>query len=286
MSIFFSEYLNLTLDLKSANSRGDYSVLAYDNKYYFKLIAGRRDSLTFSTYSKEVASQLIEDFKHYYLEIQHLNIKTPYSNGLYPIKISSTNNGIRNRYVLVEKQERIMCTNCFDMLSSKTFPKNDYLKIIDLTSSAINNILKFVGKTIGFDPVLNNFLQNGYYVDFFPSFIIPGYAFNQMSEIKNQDEYSKMKAKMIFEPIPLLLNYIINFSIFRLEIFDDIMSIVRRNLDKQTINLLLNFLTNDADANKLLSYINIRMIKRHPNITPVIKKPELLAGKIIQSLNI
>jgi hypothetical protein len=256
---------SLYLITQDSYLQSNYSILAHNNKIIFKLVAGQRRSGIFSVYEEIEAVLLSTDYKIYYHLLHSLGVKTPNNMSLtYIPAIVKGRHTDHKKYIILEVQEYIDSVNMFDYLTKPSVSKRQFMQRYELALKTVISCLPKIGLTLGFDPIPSNFLSNGTYVDLFPAFCIPGFEHSQLKNGSLSSKYDKAKFLMLFEPIPVLLNLIINFAIIKPELLTDIIHASLKLLDKKLQDEFRSYCMGKY-FKELISFINIRIRKRPSN---------------------
>lgn len=261
---------------KPVKTQGDFSIVAHTDKEIFKLIAGKKSTKLFSTYENLKTANLITDYKIYHSKLNSLGVKVPKNLNIIPIPAKLIGSNKNNPdYILMEIHEYVDSEDMYHYLLNN---KNDSKIFIETFNTALEIVLKVlpeIGSTIGFDPVPSNFLINGYFIDFYPAFNIPGTEHSELKVDSFNDNYIKAKLKMLFEPIPLIYNFVINFAVLSPDNLNEIICATLESLSTKLRRDYINY-QNDKDFAEMINYINARIQKRYSDETIGIPLKQIL----------
>lgn len=181
------------------------SIIAYKKNTIYKLFAGRKDSKTFQTFTESKTEKIITDYKLYTEQLQISGFRLAKPIELYAIKVNN-NKG----FFLLEIQEKIKGSNLFYLLQ-----KQDNSVIFNEIIKCYKNVIEIlpkIGKTIGIDTNPGNFIQGGYFIDYFPSHIIDGSEHQRIKKLSKTNEYYKFKLISFYSHLGVILSFLLFFS--------------------------------------------------------------------------
>ncbi|HLD03924.1 MAG TPA: hypothetical protein VJC17_04085 [Candidatus Dojkabacteria bacterium] len=215
------------------------SIIAYNDNVVYKLFAGRKDTPTFETLNINEINNFITDYKIYFSVLSENNFKLTKPIGLYTLQIEES-----NRYLLLELQEKKSGANLVEILKSDN--KNKILSQSLLCYKNIQKVLYKIGKSMGLDSNPGNFMEKGYFVDFFPSHNVTGDEYLRIRRLSLKDAYYKYKYLSFYTPEGVIINFMLFFAKSNKKYQHIIFNHLLKNTESDLKQKIIKFITPDT----------------------------------------
>ncbi|MBD3281063.1 hypothetical protein GF389_06145 [Candidatus Dojkabacteria bacterium] len=196
---------------------GCYSIIGLSENTVFKLISGRRYENKFVLLNKKELEQIKEDYYTFYKYLKKSQFTIPKSIATYTIELDIENG---RRHLFLEHQERFAEDNLLNLYNNKAIGEKQLIKEFRTILKKLPSIFPYIGKDIGFDVVIPNFLPNGKFIDLLPPKVTDGYE-HKLLKKTYYSEYSRIKVDRMFNPIGVIAHLIASFSVTTPDLIED-----------------------------------------------------------------
>ncbi len=241
-----------TIDyLTMIQTRGSYAIPCRIENTIYKLIAGKRYTDSFYSYSQKETSKYIDNYHIYKNILDKAKIITPTDKTIRKIHVSN------NRYLLLEKQsfqegdstetELKMATTKDKAIKSFMILLESYFKIDNYNKKLQNE------KIVALDLKPSNFMHNGTYIDFTP----PKLQDIDLPKNYKPTEYEAMKRIWHYTNEGNLLYLLINATLANPAYFEEYINVLLIPQHNKYHNKFLQFLKSQDLPNHVIHITNI-----------------------------